>query len=82
MSTLTITLSDAALSRLRDRAAEQHTTPEALLAAEVEAREADAERLLGWAGAFASGVPDAADRHDDYLAADLARRKLGRGTAE
>jgi hypothetical protein len=75
---LTITLSDAALTRLRDVAAERNTTPEAVAAAELEQADADAARLLGWAGAFASDVPDAAERHDHYLGEELARRKAGR----
>lgn len=77
MSTLTVTLSDATLARLRDRAAELHTTPEAVAAAELEQLDADAQRLLSFAGAFASDVPDAAERHDHYLGHELARRKLG-----
>ena len=79
MSTLTIALSDVTLARLRDLAAEHDTTPEAVAAAQLERADADAERLLSWAGVFASGVPDAADRHDDYIADESARRKLSGG---
>lgn len=66
---LTIRLSDDALTRLRQRAAEQGTTPEAVAAAELEgpAPKSATDPLLQCLGMFASDVPDAAERHDEYL---------------
>jgi hypothetical protein len=68
-ATLTIQVSDALLEQLRLRAAREGKTPEAL-ASECLNQLLPLPPggfLTRWAGAFASGVPDASLRHDELL---------------
>jgi predicted transcriptional regulator len=67
-TTLTVPVSDALLARLKERAAERDTTPEAVAAECLDrAFPPPGEFLRRWAGSVESGVPDAGLRHDDYL---------------
>lgn len=68
-SVLSVPVSPELLARLTQRAAEQGTTPEAVAAAELEQElpGPDADPLLACIGMVASDVPDAAERHDEYL---------------
>ena len=88
-ATLTIAVSDAALARLTERAAALGTTPEAVLAADVEQTvplSADAlapavrpgDLLRKWIGAFESGVPDMGSRHDVYIGQALLDELRGK----
>ncbi len=61
MPTLTVTLSDAALARIGELAAERNTTPEALAAADLE--RPDVGRPIDWAAVFATERPPAAGHH-------------------
>lgn len=78
-ATLTIDVPEEVLERLRRRSAEEGKTLEAFaaehLAALVASRPSDP--LLGWAGAFQSDVPDAAERHDHYLGQALHQKLQG-----
>jgi hypothetical protein len=67
---LTIALPDDVHQRLLDLSRRRGEPPEALAQVWVTeaVRRSEGDPLRRWAGAFASGVPDAADRHDDYLA--------------
>jgi hypothetical protein len=72
---LSIRLSEAAYARLKERAAREGTTPEAVAAAELErdVPKSATDPLMKWAGAIESDVSDAADRHDDYIGDALAK---------
>jgi predicted transcriptional regulator len=76
---LTIALPDDVHQRLLDLSRRRGESPQALAEALVAeaVRRAAADPLRRWAGAFESGVPDAAERHDDYLADSLARELTG-----
>lgn len=77
-ATLTIEISDELLERLRQSAAHQGKTAEAV-AAECLANLAPklgAGSVRRWVGAWASNVPDASLRHDDYLGQAL-HQQLG-----
>ena len=68
-ATLTIEVSDELLECLRQTGARQGKTPEAV-AVEYLANltlKLPAGAVRRWAGAWASNVPDASLRHDDYL---------------
>lgn len=80
-ATLTILVPDDLLARLQEQAAREGKTPEAV-AAETLARvlpgpEED-DPLLKWIGAFESDVPDAAERHDEYLGRAIYDEMTGR----
>jgi hypothetical protein len=81
---LTLDLPDEVYQPLLRRARETGQPLEALirdcLARAVEAPSPPG-RLRRWAGAFASDVPDAAERHDEYLGRSLADELAG-GTDE
>jgi hypothetical protein len=77
-ATLTIEVSDELWECLRQTAARQGKTPEAI-AAEYLANwtsRLPAGAVRRWAGAWASNVPDASLRHNDYLGLAL-HRQLG-----
>ena len=77
-ATLTIEVSDELLVYLRQAAARLGKTPETVAAeylANLTPRLA-AGALRRWAGAWASNVPDASLRHDDYLGQAL-HQQLG-----
>lgn len=68
-ATVTIVVSDEVLESLRQSAAAQGKTPEKVAAdylAKLTAK-VPAGAVRRWAGAWASNVPDASLRHDDYL---------------
>jgi hypothetical protein len=75
-ATLTIEVSDELLQRLRQSAQQQGKTAEAVaseyLASWTPGLAAGAMRR--WAGAWASNVPDASLRHDEYLGQALYRQ--------
>jgi hypothetical protein len=78
-ATLTVEVSDEVLEQLRKQSLRKGKSPEAL-AAEYLATVLTAQgedRLLRWAGTFASDVPDAAERHDYYLGQALAEELKG-----
>jgi hypothetical protein len=78
-ATLTIEVSDELLARLRERAAEAGKTPEQVAAADlarVQPKSAT-DPFMKLAGMFTSGVPDAAERHDQYLGEALAEELRG-----
>lgn len=79
-SVLSVPVSEELLARLQRRAAEQGITPEAVAAADLEreAPKSETDPLLKWAGAFASDVPDAAERHHEYLGQALYDEMTGR----
>lgn len=77
MQRLQVQLTDVQLARLRRVAAERGVSIAALIRESVEAHlerpGADARRrAVDSLGGFRSGRGDVADRHDDYLAQDLA----------
>ena len=77
-ATLTIEVSDEFWERLRQSAAQQGKTPEAL-AAEYLANslaKPTAGSFRRWVGAWASNIPDASLRHDEYLGQAL-HQELG-----
>jgi len=68
--TLTISVSDAVMARLKERAAAAGPTPEAVVAADVEKANPvvkPGDLLRKWIGAFDLGVSDAAANHDKYI---------------
>lgn len=70
---LTIEVSDELLNWLRQTAAAQGKTPETL-AAEclgTHAPQHPSGSFRRWAGSWASNVPDASLRHDEYLGQNL-----------
>ena len=70
MATLTISLSDAVLARLKKRADAEGTTPEALAAESVNRGHPSpgpTDELRSIAGSWTSGVTDLGIRHDEYL---------------
>ena len=69
MATLTISLSDAVLGRLKTRAEAAGTTPEAILVGDVEKSNPPkpGELLRPWIGAIDFGVSDAGLNCDRYL---------------
>lgn len=80
MSTLTISLPDHVLKRLRERADEQTSTPEQVAAAELtqfveNPRHGDRHRK--WVGAFDFGVDDAGANHDHYLGEAIEEKLRG-----
>lgn len=80
--TLTVTVSDETFARLQKRAADLSMTPEAAAAIDLDLHEANEEDpLLKWMGALASGVPDAAERHHEYLGQALYDEMTGRREA-
>lgn len=81
MATLTISLTEAVLARLKKRADEQGTTPEALAADFVNRAQpmpGPNDELRSLAGSWASGVDDLGTRHDEYLG-QLHEEELQRG---
>ena len=62
-TTLVVELAVQTAARLRRRAAAEGTTPEAVVAAELDRppRKSDTDPLMKSAGMFRSGVPDAAE---------------------
>jgi hypothetical protein len=78
-TTLTIELPDTTLAQLQRRAAARGSTPEALAAAYLTQLLPDvsADELHQWIGAFESNVPDAAERHHEYLGQALAEKLQG-----
>lgn len=75
MSTLTIALPNEALQKLRDQAVSLGTTAEKLVADRVLHDLAIMDDpFLQLAGFHSSGIPDAARRHDEYLAESLEQR--------
>ncbi len=85
-ATLTIEVPDDLFERLRRESSREGTTPEALAAQYLEDSvakgsagrpEADRDPLLKWIGAVDSDVPDAAERHDDYLGRSLSDELRG-----
>jgi predicted transcriptional regulator len=80
-TTLTISVSDAVMARLRERAAAAGTTPEAVVAADLEQMAVAAkpgDKLRKWVGAFNSGIPGWAEKHDEYLGQALYDEMTGR----
>lgn len=80
-ATLTIAVSDAVMARLKERAAAAGTTPEAVVAADVEKASTTVEPgqfLRNWAGAIRSDIPDWAEKHDEYLGQALYDELTGR----
>lgn len=77
---LSIRVSQAALDRLKKRAAEEGTTPEAVAAAELEREtpKSATDPLIQCIGMFKSDVPDAAERHHEYLGQALYEEMTGR----
>jgi hypothetical protein len=77
-ATLTVEISDELLECLRQFAAQQGKTPEAVAAEYLANLKANppAGAVRRWVGAWASNVPDASVRHDDYLGEGL-HRQLG-----
>ena len=72
-ATLTIQVPDQLFQQLERESREQGKTPQAL-AVEYLARGLSSpgdDRLLRWVGAFESSVPDAAERHHEYLGKSL-----------
>lgn len=81
MSTLTIALPNDALQKLRERAVSLGTTAEKIVADRVLHDLASLDDpFLQLAGFHSSGIPDAARRHDDYLAESL-QQKLPRSAS-
>jgi hypothetical protein len=80
---LTLEISDDTYHALLQRAQQQGRTPEELvksaLARAVQALDGGA--LLRWSGALASGIPDAAERHDHYLSEALLGEMSGQPDA-
>jgi predicted transcriptional regulator len=76
---LTITLPDDIHSRLVDLSRRQGKSPESVAQTWVSeaVRQAQGDSLRRWAGAFESGVPDAAEQHDDHLGTTLRRELTG-----
>jgi hypothetical protein len=67
---ITLVLPDDVYQALLKNARESGQTPEALAShylARLVSPNLPGRRLRRWAGAFASGVPDAGLRHDAYL---------------
>jgi hypothetical protein len=80
-ATLTISVSDAVMARLKERAAAGGTTPEAVVTADLEQANTSPQPgqfLRKWAGAFRSDVPDWAEKHDEYLGEALYDEMTGR----
>jgi hypothetical protein len=77
-ATFTIEVSDELWECLRQTAAQQGKTPEAVAADYLAnlASKLPAGAVRRWAGAWASDVPDASLRHDDYLGQAL-HQQLG-----
>jgi hypothetical protein len=73
-ATLTLQVSDELLHQLQRKAAALGTSPEAVAVEYLSdfLSKPSPDRLLRWAGAFASAVPDAAERHDEFLGQALA----------
>ena len=82
-SILAVPVSEAAFARLARRAAELGTTPEAVVAADLEqdATKPETDPLLACIGMFASDAPDAAERHDEYLGLSHFEEMTGREEA-
>ena len=77
-ATLTIEVSDELLQRLRQVAERRGKTAEAVAAEYLAGLTSGlaAGTVRRWAGSWASNVPDASLRHDDYLGQAL-HRQLG-----
>ena len=77
-ATLTIEVSDELWECLRQTAARLGKTPEAVAVEHLAnwAPRLPAGTVRRWAGAWASNVPDASLRHDDYLGQAL-HQQLG-----
>jgi hypothetical protein len=81
---LTLEVPDEIYQHLLRRAQELGQTVEAVasscLAQSVQG-EMPGSRLRRWAGAYASGIPDAASRHHDHLGQALHDEMQGNGDA-
>ena len=78
MSTLTISLPDDVLQRLSEKAKSEHRTPESVVAEQVSrlVSKSDTDALMKLAGFVTSKIPDAAEKHDEYLGKALADELL------
>lgn len=78
-ATLTIEVSDELFQQLEHQAREKGKAPETLAAEYLASLLSSSrqDRLLRWVGAFESSVPDAAERHDDYLGQALYEELKG-----
>ena len=82
-ATLTISVSDAVLARLRERAAEEGTTPEAVLAADAERAIPlkPGELLRKFCGSISFGEANVADRVDELIGDGLVEELRGQPRA-
>jgi hypothetical protein len=78
-ATLIIEMSDEQFQQLERQAREKGTSPEALAAEYLASMlsSSSPDRLLRWIGAFESSVPDAAERHHEYLGLALYEKLKG-----
>ena len=78
-ATLTLEISDELFQQLQRQACEKGTTPEALATEYLASllSPSSQDRLLRWIGAFESSVPDAAERHHEYLGQALYEELKG-----
>lgn len=78
---LSISIPDQVLARLRERAAEQGSTPEEVAAADLAQAAGPVrptDRLRKLAGSWSAGVSDLGPRHDEYLGDALIDELRGR----
>ena len=78
-TTLTISVSDQVLARLKERAAAAGITAEAVAADELERTlpKSATDPLMKWAGAFNCGPGDVSERHHEYLGEALYAEMRG-----
>jgi hypothetical protein len=78
-ATLSIEMPDELFEQLQQRALEQGKTPETVAVEYLMSllSSTNDDRLLRWVGAFESSVPDAAQRHDQYLGQALYEELKG-----